>query len=94
MITTGIVRRIDELGRIVLPRGVRQELNIQVGDPLEIYLDKNTHTIALRKYLTDQGREVVSILDDLHDGVEGMSQEETTALEALLNHYYKLRGEA
>ncbi len=35
---TGITRRIDDLGRIVIPKGIRQELGIQDYDPLEIYI--------------------------------------------------------
>ena len=48
MKSTGIVRRIDELGRIVLPIELRRTLNIQVRDPLEIFVDEDT--IMLRKY--------------------------------------------
>lgn len=36
MFKTGIIRRVDELGRVVLPKGVRQECGIQENDPLEI----------------------------------------------------------
>ena len=36
---TGIVRRIDDLGRIVIPKEVRQKLKIKPGDPFEIVLD-------------------------------------------------------
>ena len=39
MKATGIVRRIDELGRVVIPREIRKTLGIKEGDPLEIYLD-------------------------------------------------------
>ena len=37
---TGIVRRIDELGRVVIPKEIRKTLRIKEGDPLEIYTDK------------------------------------------------------
>ena len=46
---TGIVRRIDDLGRIVIPKEIRRNCGIQEGDPLEIYADKNG-IIELRKY--------------------------------------------
>ena len=39
MKATGIVRRVDDLGRIVIPREVRRTLNIREGDPLEIFID-------------------------------------------------------
>lgn len=37
MKATGIIRRIDDLGRVVIPREIRRALNIEEGDPLEIY---------------------------------------------------------
>lgn len=48
MKSTGIARKIDELGRIVLPIELRRKLNIDVKDALEIYTDDN-NTIILRK---------------------------------------------
>jgi transcriptional pleiotropic regulator of transition state genes len=46
--STGIVRKVDELGRIVLPIELRHTLDIEPKDALEIYVDGNT--IMLRKY--------------------------------------------
>ena len=40
MKATGIVRRIDDLGRVVVPKEIRRTLRIREGDPLEIYTDK------------------------------------------------------
>ncbi|MDR3304615.1 MAG: AbrB/MazE/SpoVT family DNA-binding domain-containing protein [Clostridiales Family XIII bacterium] len=48
MKATGIVRKVDELGRIVLPMELRRTLNIQKEDPIEIYVDGES--IILRKY--------------------------------------------
>lgn len=48
MKTTGIVRRVDELGRIVLPVELRRTLDIEERDELEIYLDDDH--IVLKKY--------------------------------------------
>lgn len=45
---TGIVRKIDSLGRIVIPKGIRKSLNVREGDPLEIYVDNNE--LILKKY--------------------------------------------
>ena len=39
MKATGIVRRIDDLGRIVIPKEIRRSFRIKEGDPLEIYTD-------------------------------------------------------
>ena len=49
MKATGIVRRIDDLGRVVIPKEIRRSLNIREGDPFEIYLDKNGG-VVFRKY--------------------------------------------
>lgn len=48
MKSTGIVRKVDELGRIVLPIELRRTLDIDVKDALEIYVDGNQ--IILKKY--------------------------------------------
>lgn len=48
MKSTGVVRKIDELGRIVLPIEIRRTLDIDVKDPMEIFIDEDT--IILRKY--------------------------------------------
>ena len=49
MKSTGIVRKVDELGRIVLPIELRRTLDIAEKDSLEIYVDDNR--IILKKYL-------------------------------------------
>ncbi len=49
MKATGIVRRIDDLGRVVVPKEIRRTLRIREGDPLEIFTDRDG-AIVLRKY--------------------------------------------
>lgn len=49
MKATGIVRRIDDLGRVVVPKEIRRTLRIREGDPLEIFTDKEGE-IILKKY--------------------------------------------
>ena len=48
MKATGIVRRIDDLGRVVIPREIRKNLGIKEGDPLEIFVDGKT--VIFKKY--------------------------------------------
>ena len=48
MKATGIVRKVDELGRIVIPKELRRTMGIRTGDPMEIYIDADN--IILRKY--------------------------------------------
>lgn len=49
MKSAGIVRRIDDLGRVVIPKEIRRRLKIREGDPLEVYSEKDGEVI-LRKY--------------------------------------------
>lgn len=46
--STGIVRRVDDLGRMVIPKELRKVFNIENGDPMEIFMDNTT--IVLQKY--------------------------------------------
>ena len=66
MKATGIVRRIDDLGRVVIPKEIRRTLRIREGDPLEIFTDREGGVI-LKKYspigeLSDFSREYAESL--------------------------------
>ena len=52
MKATGIVRRLDDLGRIVIPKKIRCTCNLREGDPMELYLGEDD-TIVLKKYDTE-----------------------------------------
>ena len=49
MRVTGIIRRIDDLGRVVIPKEIRRTMGLNEGDPIEILLE-GKDTICLRKY--------------------------------------------
>ena len=51
MKTTGIIKRIDDLGRVVIPKEIRSNLNIRENDPLEIFVS-NDGEVTLKKYST------------------------------------------
>ena len=66
MKATGIVRRIDDLGRVVVPKEIRRTLRIREGDPLEIFTDKDG-SVLLRKYspigeLSENAKELAEAL--------------------------------
>ena len=66
MKTTGVVRRVDDLGRIVIPKEIRRTLRIRDGESLEIYVDDET--ISLKKYssmndLSDISKELVNTIN-------------------------------
>lgn len=71
MKATGIVRRIDDLGRVVIPKEIRRTLRIREGDPLEIFTDREGEVI-LKKYspigeLSEFAKEYV---ESLHSSME------------------------
>lgn len=67
MTKSGITRRIDELGRIVVPKEIRYNLGIRDGEPLEIYTSDNA--IIIKKYsqvenIKDLGQNICDIIND------------------------------
>jgi len=70
MKATGIVRRIDDLGRIVIPKEIRRTLRIREGDPLEIFVDRDGEVI-LKKYspIGELGDFAKEYADSLHETV-------------------------
>jgi transcriptional pleiotropic regulator of transition state genes len=47
---TGIIRRVDDLGRIIIPKEIRRALGISEGDPLEIYHDAAAGSVTFKRY--------------------------------------------
>lgn len=66
MRATGIVRRVDDLGRIVIPKEVRRSLGIKEGDPLEIFIS-NEGELVLKPYF-----ETTRIVDDFMETFKEM----------------------
>lgn len=71
-----MVRRIDDLGRIVIPKEIRKQLGIEDGDPLEIFI--NEDKIVLRKYSVSIGfKELVRRLNNEFSNVKNEIETET-----------------
>lgn len=69
MKATGIIRRMDDLGRVVIPKEIRRTLHLREGDPLELYLD-NQGGIVFRKY-NAMGDYDVSLIEEVcQEGLE------------------------
>lgn len=70
MKATGIVRRIDDLGRVVIPKEIRRTLRIREGDPLEIFVDREGEVI-LKKYspIGELGEFAKEYADSLHEAL-------------------------
>ena len=65
MRATGIVRRIDDLGRVVIPKEIRRNLHIREGDPLEVYTEHDS--VIFKRY--DPSSDWNKTLDDLKEEV-------------------------
>jgi len=57
MKSTGIVRRIDDLGRVVVPKEIRRTLNVEEGDPLELFIEDGN--IVWKKYSFEDNYEKI-----------------------------------
>jgi len=87
MKATGIVRRIDDLGRVVIPKEVRAQLGIRDGDPLELYMSDDGKELVLKKYDTTAPiRSVINQLSDItsdKDFFKDLDEDTAVALRAL-----------
>lgn len=66
MKSTGVVKKIDELGRVVLPKDIRKPMGIEAGDPIEFFIDGDR--IVLKKFQSvcvfcGEAEDVVSFAD-------------------------------
>lgn len=69
MKATGIVRRVDDLGRIVIPKEIRRTICIKEGDPIELYLDEEGG-IVLKPYVLGVGRVLENAIDMVAKALE------------------------
>ena len=85
MKATGIIRRIDDLGRVVIPREIRRSLKIREGDPLEILIEKNC--VCFKKYST-----LGSFSEDILRVAQDMAQRTFKHQIAIYNRDSKISG--
>lgn len=80
MKTTGIIRKIDNVGRIVIPTEVRKVLQIKTNDSLEIILDAKNESVTFKKYYPKQYQNSIDrIIESIEDG-DSESKEEAVQL--------------
>lgn len=65
MKATGIIRRIDDLGRVVIPKEIRRNCKIREGDPLEIFLENGG--VVFKKYHPDYRDDLIATLQNAAD---------------------------
>lgn len=71
MRTTGIIRRIDDLGRIAIPKEIRKNLKIREGEPLEIFIDSESGAVCFKPYERQVSRILERTLDTIGN-IEGV----------------------
>ena len=67
MRATGNVRRIDDLGRIVIPREIRRTMGIKKGDPLEMFIDTESGGVVLVPYHLEAYDKINAIAENLDE---------------------------
>lgn len=71
MKATGIIRRVDDLGRIVIPKEIRRRIGITEGTPMEIFITDNNYGVAFMKYNSyDQVISYISSLSEAATEIE------------------------
>ena len=65
MRATGIVRRIDDLGRVVIPKEIRRSMGIREGDPLEMFVDTENGGLVLVPYHSEVNTKLNAIAENL-----------------------------
>ena len=78
MKATGIVRRVDDLGRVVIPKEIRRACNIREGDPLEIFIDEDGG-VVFRKYIPTYRDNLMATLQDAADYYDKYEDDQATA---------------
>ena len=77
MKATGIVRRVDDLGRVVIPKEIRRACNIREGDPLEIFLQDGA--AVFKKYIPTYRDDLMATLQDAADYYDNYEEDRVTA---------------
>ena len=99
MRATGFVRRVDDLGRIVIPKNIRQTLHILEGEPMEIFVDENKVIFQkyeandldirehVRKYIADFL--VTGVLSDGHENFTISFSDKNGSYVSSVKRYFK-----
>lgn len=90
MKATGIIRRIDDLGRVVIPKEIRRSCRIREGDPLEIFMDQmdGQPVVCFRKYETGFLSSLTALADTISD--EMMDNATHEQMSEVRNHFNEI----
>lgn len=84
MRATGIVRRVDDLGRVVIPKEIRRTLGIREGEPLEIYLENDA--VIFRRYsfrLSEEVKRLGELVEANYNGSSANLEKLSGILDAI-----------
>ncbi len=84
MRATGIVRRVDDLGRVVIPKEIRRSLGIREGEPLEIYLENDA--VVFRRYsfrLSEEVKRLGELVEANYNGSAANREKLSGILDAI-----------
>mgnify|MGYP003820880737 FL=1 len=87
MKATGIVRRIDDLGRVIIPKEIRRTMRLREGDPMEIYIHDGA--VCFKKY--DASQVPLDVLSDLKSLIDDKINDITKNADKQKAIYDKLR---
>ena len=83
--STGIVRKVDPLGRLVLPVELRRSLNLPAGTPIELFIDGDK--IILQKYVPSNHSELLQELDEIKE--RAFSDDDKRRIDEILKEVLK-----
>ena len=93
MKATGIIRRVDDLGRIVIPKDIRRTIGIREGEPLEIFIE-GEDTVCFRKYKNNLSDVVENLRDRIENCCDDLTYGTLMRIDALLEEVQELvKGE-
>ena len=93
MKATGIVRRIDDLGRVVIPKDIRRVIGIREGEPLEIFIE-GEDTVCFRKYKNNLSDAVEHLRNRIENCCDDLTYGTLMRIDALLEEVQELvKGE-
>jgi len=87
MKATGIVRRIDDLGRVIIPKEIRRTMRLREGDPMEIFIEDDA--VCFKKY--DASQVPLDVLSDLKSLIDDKINDITKNVDKQKAIYDKLR---
>ena len=93
MKATGMIRRVDDLGRIVIPKEIRRNVGVREGEPLEIFIE-GEDTICFRKYKNNLSDAVEHLRDRIENCGDDLTYATLMRIDALLEEVQELvKGE-